>query len=138
MIRWELSRSRSPSWWVVLSMVGGSGIGGVWIASFFRIEFLVANAATQSAPEIWFAGTLRGFGLVPVGSLLELMFSGGNGSRFENLLGLIFSALSWLKAFLFWVGVDCLVSWVFMALVIIDERSDIEGVWLRGLNELSF
>ena len=36
------------------------------------------------------------------------------------------------------MGVDCLVSWVFMALVIIDERSDIEGVWLGGLNELSF
>ena len=36
------------------------------------------------------------------------------------------------------MGVDCLVSWVFIALVIIDERSAIEGVWLRGLNELSF
>ena len=134
MIRWELSRSMSPSWWVVLSMVGGSGIGGVWIASFFRIEFLVANAATQSAPEIWFAGTLRGFGLVPVGSLLVLMFSGGNGSRFETFLGLVFSALSWLGGFLFRLGVDCLLSWVFIALVINDDKLDIEGVWLGDLN----
>ena len=32
----------------------------------------------------------------------------------------------------------CLVSWVFIALVINDDRSDIEGVWLGDLNELSF
>lgn len=28
MIRWVLSRSMSPSWWVVLVMVGVSGLGG--------------------------------------------------------------------------------------------------------------
>ena len=115
-------------------MVGGSGLGGVWIASFFKIEFLVANATTQSAPEIWLAGTLKGFGLVPVGSLLILMFRGGKASRFETLLGFIFSALSWFGGFLFRLGVDCLVSWVFIALFISDDKSDMGWDWLGCLD----
>ena len=115
-------------------MVGGSGLGGVWIASFFKMEFLVAKATTQSAPEIWLAGTLSGFGLVAVGSLVILMFKGGKASRLENLLGFIFSALSWFGGFLFKLGVDCLVSWVFIALFINDDRSDMGCDWLGCLD----
>ena len=107
------------------SRVLSLAVGGLWVASFFRIAFLVEKAATQSMFDSCEIGTLRALGLVCSWSLLNMI---GLRSSEACLVGRVFSALSWLSDLRFGNGLGFVCSWLLIALLISWVRSDMGGL----------
>ena len=107
------------------SRVLSLAVGGLWVASFLRIAFLVEKAATQSMFDSCEIGTLRALGLVCSWSLLNMI---GLRSSEACLVGRVFSALSWLSDLRFGNGLGFVCSWLLIALLISWVRSDMGGL----------